>query len=196
MPNRYNDAAKERSSPAMDDVDPSKLAKLEAILYASGCPVSLTTLCSYLRLGSEKEASALISNLSDSYEEDGSAPEVRELPKNKAVLQLKAEYAKQARRFSMKPVLTKVPLRTLSFIAYHQPVLQKKVAEARGSHAYRHLRILEDMGLITREKKGRDTIVQTTPDFADYLDLSKERPRMRRQLRRIFKKLDLKELEK
>ena len=180
----------------MEDVDPSKLAKLEAILYASGRPVSLTALCAYLRLDSEKEVSVLIQNLSENYEEDGSALEIRELPRNKAVLQLKAKYARLARRFSMNPVLTRGPLKTLSFVAYHQPVLQKKVAEARGSHAYRHLKMLKEMGLITREKRGRNTIVRTTPDFADYLGLSKERSIMRRQLRRIFKKLKLKELEK
>ena len=70
----------------MEDVDPSKLAKLEAILYASGRPVSLTTLCAHLRLESEKEVSVLIQNLSENYEEDGSALEIRELPRNKAVL--------------------------------------------------------------------------------------------------------------
>jgi segregation and condensation protein B len=180
----------------MEDVDPSKLAKLEAILYASGRPISLTTLCAHLRLESEKEISALIQNLSENYEEDGSAIEIRELPRNKAVLQLKAKYVRLARRFSMNPILTRGPLKTLSFVAYHQPILQKKVAEARGSHAYGHLKMLEEMGLITREKKGRKTTIRTTPDFADYLGLSKERSIMRRQLRRLFKKLKLKKLEK
>jgi len=52
------------------------------------------------------------------------------------------------------------------------------------------------MGLISREKKGRQTIIRTTPDFADYLGLSQERSSMRRQLRSIFRKLEVKELEK
>jgi segregation and condensation protein B len=172
------------------------LAKLESILYASGRSLSLTSLCTYLRLDSEKKVSNLINSLSEKYEEDGSALEVRKIPNNRAVLQLKAEYSKQARRFSMKPVLTEGPLKTLSFVAYHQPVLQKEVAEARGSHAYKHLRMLEDMELITKEKKGRNIIIRTSPDFAEYLGLSRNRSRMKRQLQRMFKRMKLKEMEK
>ena len=180
----------------MSDVDQSRLARLEALLYATGRPISLTILCAHLRLMSENEVSALLSKLSEVYERDGSPLEIKELPEGRVVLQLKPDYAKQARRFSMKPLLTEGPLRTLSYVAYHQPVEQKKVAEARGGHAYRHLRMLEEMGLISRERKGRATTIQTTPDFADYLGLSRERTSMRRQLRRIFRTLELKELEK
>lgn len=180
----------------MSDADRGQLARLEAVLYASGRPLSLTTLCANLRLGSEGEVSALLHKLSEVYERDLSPLEIRELPGRRVVLQLKPDYTKQARRFSMKPLLTPGPLRTLSYVAYNQPVEQRKVAEARGSWAYKHLRMLDEMGLISRKKEGRKTIVQTTPDFADYLGLSRERSSMKRQLRRIFKNLELKQLEK
>jgi len=180
----------------MSDANRSRIARLEAMLYASGRPVSLTILCAHLRLDSEKEVSALLSTLSEVYERDGSPLEIKELPEGRVVLQLKPDYAGQARRFSTKPLLTEGPLRTLSYVAYHQPVEQKEVAEARGGHAYGHLRMLEEMGLISREKKGRATVVRTTPDFADYLRLSRERSSMRRQLRRMFRTMELRELEK
>ncbi len=45
--------------------DKGKLAELEAILYATGRPVSLTSLVAYLRLGSEVEATTLINELSE-----------------------------------------------------------------------------------------------------------------------------------
>jgi len=87
-------------------------------------------------------------------------------------------------------------LRTLSYIAYYQPVEQKEVAQARGSQAYKHLRQLERMGLIKREKHGRTKIVRTTQDFADNVGLSTDRTSMRRQLRSIFRKLELDQMEK
>ncbi len=180
----------------MSDVDENDIAKLEAVLYASGRPISLTTLCAHLKLESEREVSALLSKLSEIYDRDGSPLEIKELPERRVVLQLKPDYTKQARRFSMKPLLTAGPLRTLSYVAYNQPVEQKAVAAARGGQAYRHLRMLDEMGLISRQKRGRATIVQTTPDFADYLGLSRERSSMKRQLRRLFKTLELKALEK
>lgn len=173
-----------------------KIAELEAILYASGRPLSLTTLCEHLRLQSEREVSDLIRRLSETYEQDGSPLEVSEVTGGRVVLQLKPDYTKQARRFSMKPLLTAGPLRTLSYVAYHQPVEQKQVADARGSQAYSHLRALDQMGLVSKEKEGRNTIIRTTVDFADYLGLSPDRTAMRRQLRSIFRKLEVQEIEK
>jgi segregation and condensation protein B len=176
--------------------DKGKLAELEAILYASGRPVSLTSLVAYLRLDSEMEVTSLVRELSEAYDRDGSPLEVSEVTGERVVLQLKPNFNKQARRFSMKPILTAGPLRTLSFVAYNQPVEQREVAIARGSQAYKHLRALEDMGLISRKKNGRSTIINTTEDFADYLGLPSDRTSMRRQLRRIFRRLEVKEIER
>ncbi len=176
--------------------DKGKLAELEAILYASGRPVSLTSLVAYLKLGSEMEATTLIRELSDAYNKDGSPLEISELTGKRVVLHLKPNYNKHARRFSMKPILTSGPLRTLSFVAYNQPVEQREVATARGSQAYKHLRALENMGLISRKKNGRSTLINTTPDFADYLGLSPDRTSMRRQLRSIFRRLEVREIER
>jgi len=173
-----------------------KLAELEAILYASSRPVELTTLVTRLRLENELEADRLVTLLQKMYEEDDSALEVKKLPREKVVLQLKPDYNKQASRYSLKPLLSESALRTLSYVAYNQPVEQKEVAKVRGSGAYRHLRQLDEMGLIKREKRGRTTIIHTTQDFADYLGLSTERTQMRRQLRSMFRKLELDEIEK
>jgi segregation and condensation protein B len=87
-------------------------------------------------------------------------------------------------------------LRTLSYVAYNQPVEQREVATARGSQAYKHLKALESMGLISRKKNGRSTLINTTPDFADYLGLSPDRTSMRRQLRSIFRRLEVREIER
>ncbi len=174
----------------------SKVAELEAILYASGRPVSLTALVAYLRLGSEMEATTLVNELSEAYNRDGSPLEISEVTGERVVLQLKPNFNKQARRFSMKPILTAGPLRTLSYVAYNQPVEQREVATARGSQAYKHLKALESMGLISRKKNGRSTTISTTEDFADYLGLPSDRTSMRRQLRSIFRRLEVKEIER
>jgi len=173
-----------------------KVAELEAILYASGRPVSLTNLVAHLRLASENDAASLIKRLSDTYERDESPLEVSEVAGGRVVLQLKPNFTRQARRFSMKPILTSGPLRTLSYVAYNQPVEQSQVAQARGSQAYKHLRALEKMGLISRRKDGRTRIINTTDEFADYLGLPTDRTAMRRQLRSIFRRLELKQIER
>ena len=180
----------------MADGDGGNLAKLEAVLYASGRPISLTELVTHLRLDSERDVISLIARLSEAYEESMSPLEVSQVTGGRVVLQLKPDYNQQAKRFSMKPLLTAGPLRTLSYVAYHQPVAQKDVADARGSQAYRHLKSLDGMGLIHRRKEGRSTIISVTADFRDYLGLSNDRRTMRRQLRSIFRKLEMDQLEK
>jgi segregation and condensation protein B len=171
-----------------------EMARLEAILYASGNPMNFTELCAHLKLSSEKEVSDLVDKMSKIYTKEGSALELKKLPMEKVVLQLKSEYTREAKKFSIKPLLTDGPLKTLSFVAYNQPIEQKAVAQARGNHSYTHLRTLENMGLISREKKKRTKIIRTTEKFADYLGLSHNRSTMKRQLRRIFQKMELREL--
>jgi len=166
------------------------IAKLEAILYASGRPISLATIVAHLKLQDEKQARILVDKLSNMYSEQGSPLEIRNLPEERVVLQLKPDYSREARRFSVKPPLSTGPLRTLSYIAYNQPIEKSAVADARGGQSYTHIKELEEMGLIEAEKSGRTEMIRTTDDFADYLGLSRDRSAMKRQLRAIFKKLE------
>jgi segregation and condensation protein B len=172
-----------------------KMAGVEALLYAAGRPISFTEIVTQLKLKDELEAKDIVDKLVESYNREVTSLEIIKLPQQRVVLQLKSDFTKPASKYSIKPLLTVGPLRTLSYIAYHQPVKQTEIAEARGSHAYKHLKKLDELGLITREKTGRTRIVRTTPEFADYLGLSHNRGSMKRQLRRMFRKLELDQME-
>ena len=173
-----------------------RLARLEAILYASGRPLSLATIVAHLKLENEAEAKQLTLRLGDIYEQDGSPLEVRHLPEDRVVIQLKTDYTKEARKFSIRPLLTAGPLRTLSYIAYNQPIEQREVAIARGSQSYQHIKQLVQMGFVTKEKgKGRTKLLKTTDDFADTLGLSRDKSNMKRQLRSLFHKLETEDAE-
>ena len=174
-----------------------KLARLEAILYASGRPLSLATIVAHLKLDDEREAKQLTIRLGEIYEQDASPLEVRHLPEDRVVIQLKTDYTKEARKFSIRPLLTAGPLRTLSYIAYNQPIEQRAVAIARGSQSYQHIKQLVHMGFVEKEKgKGRAKLLKTTDDFADTLGLSRDRSNMKRQLRSLFHKLEAEDLQK
>jgi segregation and condensation protein B len=174
-----------------------KLARLEAVLYAAGRPLSLATIVAHLKLENEQEAKQLTLRLGDLYAQGGSPLEVRHLPEDRVVIQLKTDYIKEARKFSVRPLLTAGPLRTLSYIAYNQPIEQREVAIARGSQSYQHIKQLVQMGLVTKEKgKGRAKLLKTTDDFADTLGLSRDKSNMKRQLRSLFHKLETEDLEK
>jgi segregation and condensation protein B len=59
-------------------------------------------------------------------------------------------------------------LRTLSIIAYYQPIMQNELVRVRGDSAYDHVAILLDRGLIEKAREGRSYLLTTTPAFCDY----------------------------
>lgn len=162
------------------------LALLEAALYVAGRPLDLRTLGSIIRTRSKRKVQRLVSILMEEYKNRETALEILELDDERFVLQLKGEYSPQVQRLAIRPLLSKGPLKTLSYIAYRQPVLQPQVVDVRGHHAYGHLRQLESMGLISRERVGRTRLLRTTGFFADYFGLSHDLRTMKRQLKRVF----------
>ncbi len=166
----------------------AKIRLIEAALYVAGRPLDLKTLCSIVGSRSERKVQKLARALMKDYMQRNTAIEIIELEDHRFVMQLKTEYSNRVRKLAIRPLLTTGPLRTLSYIAYKQPITQKKVIETRGKHAYKHIKELADMGLITREKNGRDIILKTTDFFADYFGLSRNIHVMKRQLKKIFER--------
>jgi segregation and condensation protein B len=162
------------------------LALAEAGLYVAGRPLDLKTLGSLVGSRSKRRVRSLVSALMKEYGDRETALEILELEDERFVLQLKAEYSPKVRRLALRPLLSKGPLKTLSYVAYRQPVVQARVIDVRGGHAYGHLKQLEDLGLIDRERSGRNTVIRTTEFFADYFGLSHDLRTMKRQLKKVF----------
>jgi segregation and condensation protein B len=170
-----------------ETVTKKELALVEAALYVTGRPLGLGTLGVILGTRSKSKVLKIAQSLVEKYSTYDCALEVLEVKDQRFVMQLKVEYASRAKKVSLQPILTTGPLRTLSYIAYNQPVLQTKVVEARGSHAYRHLKLLEEQNLITRKGSGRTSVIRTTTSFADYFGLSHDSRALKRQIKSIFK---------
>jgi len=157
-------------------------ARVEAALYASGRALDAEQLTSASGTSSKKravdEARALQSRIKSAM----SAIEVVEYPGPRFAMQLKAEYTNVARRFATKPLLSKAALRTLSFIAYFQPISSGDLALRRGSQAYEHLKDLEEVGFLAMERKGRSRVYKTTTEFSEYFGLSSDPATMKHQL--------------
>jgi segregation and condensation protein B len=60
------------------------------------------------------------------------------------------------------------------------------VIEVRGNHAYGHVKMLKEMGLVGSERSGRSSILKTTEYFADYFALSHDTVVMKRELKHVF----------
>ncbi len=167
-----------------------QLALMEAALYVAGRPLDLKTMASVTGTRSKKRVRKLAKTLVDDYKNRKTALEILELEGERFVMQLKAEYTGKVRKLATRPLLSAGPLKTLSYIAFRQPILQTQVVDIRGHHSYGHLKQLEDMELISREGVGKKRVVKTTQFFADFFGLSNDLRAMKRQLKTIFQDLE------
>ncbi|MGQ9530517.1 MAG: SMC-Scp complex subunit ScpB [Candidatus Bathycorpusculaceae bacterium] len=163
-----------------------ELVLLEAALYVAGRPLNLNELCSVLKTRSKNKVRKLAKELMREYANRNTALEILGLKDERYVLQLKADFTPYVRKLVTKPLLSTGPLKTLSYIAYRQPVSQKRVVEVRGHHAYSHIRLLKEMGLVGAERRGHSTVLRTTEYFADYFGLSHDIAVMKRELKHVF----------
>ena len=162
------------------------LALVEAALYVAGRPLDLNAICSVLGSRSKKKAKKFANALMQEYAARNTALEILALKDERYVLQLKADFTPLVKKFVHRPLLSSGPLKTLSYIAFRQPVSQKRVVGVRGQHAYGHIKLLRDMGLVVGERSGRSMSLRTTDYFADYFGLTQDTATMKKELKRIF----------
>jgi segregation and condensation protein B len=162
------------------------LALMEAALYVAGKPLDLNELCQVIGSRSKKRAKKYADTLLTQYAERNSALEILALKDERYVLQVKAEFTPLIKKLVNRPLLSSGPLKTLSYIAYRQPISQKRVIDVRGQHAYGHVKMLKDMGLIAAERVGRTMALKTTDYFSDYFGLTQDTAAMKKDLKKIF----------
>jgi segregation and condensation protein B len=167
----------QREPPAKDS-----LAKVEAALYAAGRPLNAGEIAKVAGTTSERKAVAVAREIARAVNSTMQAVEVVEYPGFRFALQLKAQYTQVARKFATRPLLSRAALRTLSFIAYFQPIQAGELVLRRSSAAYQHLKELEEVGFVVSERQGRNRVYRTTGRFSEYFGLSGEVALMKRQL--------------
>ncbi len=158
------------------------LAKVEASLYASGRPVTVEEIMHVVGTSSERKAAAIAREVARIVNSSLQAVEVVEYSGPRFAMQLKAQYTQTARKFATRPLLSRAALRTLSFVAFFQPISSSELVLRRSSAVYDHLKELEEVGFVVGERQGRSKAYRTTPRFAEYFGLSTEVTAMKRQL--------------
>jgi segregation and condensation protein B len=162
------------------------LNHLEAALYVAGRPLDINELGQVVGSRSKKRVIGYAEALMEQYKARNSPMEILALKDERYVLQVKAEFTPLIKKLVNRPLLSSGPLKTLSYIAYRQPITQKRVIEVRGQHAYGHIKMLKDMGLIMTERAGRSLALRTTEYFADYFGLTMDTTGLKKDLRKIF----------
>jgi segregation and condensation protein B len=157
-------------------------ARLEAALYSAGRPLTIEELIKASGTESRTKTLALMTNLVKRTKATFKAIEVASLPDGSYVFQLKPEYNTVIRKYASKPLLPTATLKTLSYIAYMQPVSSKRLVEVRGSGVYLHLRVLEQLAYIEHQNVGRLKIYNTTEKFQKYFGIQGDKDLLKQKL--------------
>ena len=167
-----------------------KAGLIEASLYVTGRPLDVKTLGAVAKMRDEDKVRELVSMVARRYKESSSCLEILELQDGRFVMQLRSDFVPEVKKLATKKLLTIGPLRTLSFIAARQPITQSHVVRVRGKLAYKHIKQLQDLQLVSKSSLGRTCLLRTTENFSDYFNLSHDAKLMKKQLDRLFSELN------
>ncbi|QLH06294.1 SMC-Scp complex subunit ScpB [Nitrosopumilus ureiphilus] len=146
-------------------------ARIEAALYSAGRPLRLEDIIRASGTESRTKTLELLESIMKKTKNVFKALEVVILPDGSYVMQLKPEYSSTVKRYASKPVLPNATLKTLSYIAYMQPISSKQLVETRGSGVYSHLKELRQLDYISHQNVGRLKIYSTTEKFQKYFGI-------------------------
>jgi len=147
-------------------------ARLEAALYSAGRPLSVEELIKASGTESRQKTISLLGLIMKQAKNAFRSIEIVILPDGNYVFQLKPEYSSSVRRYASKPLLARATQKTLSYIAFEQPVSSKQLVEIRGSGVYGHLKELRQLNFIQHQNIGRMKIYSTTEKFQKYFGVS------------------------
>ena len=152
-------------------------AKLEALLFAWGDPISEKEIQEALNVTAKELRPVLTELQEDLSAEDRGLRLVRvedsyQLSTKPELFDAISEFAKKTRTKS----LSNAALETLSIVAYKQPVLKSEIEDIRGVRCDQVLKSLERINLITvlgrMEIPGRPKVYGTTETFLRKFGLS------------------------
>ncbi len=138
--------------------DNLKIAEIEAILFASGDPVSTEKIQKFLKL-TKVQIKSNIKSLIMKYTDDKSGLQLIE-KKGKIQLVTKVSLSRLVAEFlgkSLNEELSKSSLETLAVVAYRGPVTRVQIEYIRGVNCSYALRVLALRGIIERKDNPLDS---------------------------------------
>lgn len=153
--------------------------KLEALLFSSGRKMDLEELS---RLSDAKtgDIQKSLEELKKEYEDKNSSVMIIN-EGDSWKLTVREQFLPLVQKIVTETELSKTIMETLAVIAFKYPIKQSNLINIRTNKAYDHLKELEEMGYITRQKHGRTNLIKLTQKFFEYFDLPEQK------LKEVFK---------
>ncbi len=152
------------------------LSALEAVLFASGEPISVAELAAILQL-EKPQVWELLSALQQSYESEERGLMLRETAGSYQLVTKPVHYALLTKLAHKKEVrLTNAGMETLAIVAFNQPVTRAEMEAIRGVKVDRVLNNLLDLGLVMeagrKKALGNPILYATTDKFLTTFGIS------------------------
>lgn len=142
---------------------------VEAILFAVGKEISTERIASLCALD-PAAVETIINSLAEKFEQLNHSLKIIKKD-NGWKLTVKDEFVPLVSTLVSSTELERPLMETLAVIAWKYPILQSDVVKLRNASAYEHMRQLEDIGYIIKERFGRTYKVKLTKKFFEYFDL-------------------------
>jgi len=144
-------------------------SKLEALLFSSGRKMSVEELS---RLSNAQTADIQLSLAALKKEYDEKSSSIMIVNEGDSwKLTVREQFLPLVQKIVTETELSKTILETLAVIAFKYPIKQSDLINVRTNKAYDHLKELEEMGYISRQKHGRTNLIKLTQKFFEYFDL-------------------------
>lgn len=149
---------------------------VESVLFSASQPVSISEIQETTELSRQKVKTALES-LIQTYNEERKRKTSLEVIKagDKYIMQVKKQFTEQSMMIA-QPEIQNQLLKTLTLIAFHQPVRQSNLRRMIGPKIYDHVDELVSMKLVYSKPHGSTEMLTTTKRFPEYFGISSTKP--------------------
>jgi len=149
---------------------------VESVLFSASKPVSINEIKETTDLSQEKIKTTLDELIQD-YNVTRKNDTSMEIVKagEKFAMQVKKEFTDQSIMIT-KPEIDDNLLKTLTLIAFHQPLKQSNLRRMIGTKAYEHVDELSAMNLVNTKKHGATEMLTTTKLFPEYFGIDSIKP--------------------
>jgi segregation and condensation protein B len=149
---------------------------VESVIFSASKPVSVNEIKEATGLTPNKIKKTIVELIED-YNVKRKNDTSMEVVKagDKYIMQVKKKYTDQSVMVA-KPEIETTLLKTLTLIAFHQPVKQSNLRRMIGTKAYEHVDELASMKLIYTKKHGSTEMLTTTKLFPEYFGIDSTNP--------------------
>ena len=149
---------------------------VESVLFSASKPIGISEIKEATGLSKSKVESA-IESLIQTYNVERKNETSIEVVKagDKYTMQVKKKFVDKSIMIA-KPEIQSHLLKTLTLIAFHQPIKQSNLRRLIGPRVYDHVDELVDLKLINSKPHGSTEMLTTTKLFPEYFGINSTKP--------------------